>query len=149
MSRKLFSMGISISITFSKTSQNIHQSQYIVPHKGNRPYLNTWTSLSIIPHPVMNWTLSVLPPQSWIKTNEGASHAAMHPPRNGGTCASSFPSVFLPTKTTLAQIQIRGLPYMTSAKFWDFLTKSPPCSHLGLIYSTKFMQPPLLHLLLG
>ena len=25
----------------------------------------------------------------------------------------------------------------------------PPCPHLGLIYSTKFTQPPLLHLLLG
>ena len=83
MSRKLFSMGISISITFSKTSHNIHQSQYIVPHKGNRPYLNTWTSLSIIPHPVMNWTLSVLPPQSWIKTNEGAP--AMQPCIHQGT----------------------------------------------------------------
>ena len=38
---------------------------------------------------------------------------------------------------------------MTSAKFWDFLTPFPPCPHLGLIYSTKFTQPPLLHLLLG
>ena len=25
----------------------------------------------------------------------------------------------------------------------------PPCPHLGLIYSTKFTQPPLLNLLLG
>ena len=33
---------------------------------------------------------------------------------------------------------------MTSAKFWDFLTPSPLCPHLGLIYSTKFTQPPLL-----
>ena len=38
---------------------------------------------------------------------------------------------------------------MMSAKFWDFLTPSPPCLHLGLIYSTKFTQPPLQHLLLG
>ena len=38
---------------------------------------------------------------------------------------------------------------MTSAKFWDFLTPSSPRPHLGLIYSTKFTQPPLLHLLLG
>ena len=30
--------------------------------------------------------------------------------------------------------------------FFDLL---PPCPHLGLIYSTKFTQPPLLHLLLG
>ena len=44
--------------------------------------------------------------------------------------------------------QIRDLPYMTSAKFWDFFTPSA-LPHLGLIYSTKFMQPPLLHLLLG
>ena len=42
----------------------------------------------------------------------------------------------------------RGHPYMMFAKFWDFLTPSP-CPHLGLIYSTKFTQPPLLHLLLG
>ena len=42
-----------------------------------------------------------------------------------------------------------GRPYMTSAKFSGFWTPSPPCPHLGLIYSTKFMQPPLLHLLLG
>ena len=38
---------------------------------------------------------------------------------------------------------------MTSATFWDFFTPSPPCPHLGLIYSTKFTQPHLLHLLLG
>ena len=44
---------------------------------------------------------------------------------------------------------VGGHPHMTSAKFWDFLTHSPPCPHLGLIYSTKFTQPPLLHLLLG
>ena len=30
-----------------------------------------------------------------------------------------------------------------------FFNPSPPCPHLGLIYSTKFTQPPLLHLLLG
>ena len=35
-------------------------------------------------------------------------------------------------------------PYMTAAKFLGFLTPSPPCPHLGLIYSTKFTQPPLL-----
>ena len=39
-------------------------------------------------------------------------------------------------------------PYMTSTTFWEFLTPSPPCPHLGLIFSTKFTQPPLLHLLL-
>ena len=38
---------------------------------------------------------------------------------------------------------------MTSAKFWVFLTPSPPCLHFGPIHSTKFTQPPLLHLLLG
>ena len=43
--------------------------------------------------------------------------------------------------------RLRGHPYMTSTKFWDFLT--PPCPHLGRIYSTKFTQPPLPHLLLG
>ena len=36
---------------------------------------------------------------------------------------------------------------MMSAKFSGFLTPSP-CLHLGLIYSTYFTQPPLLHLLL-
>ena len=44
---------------------------------------------------------------------------------------------------------VRGRPYMTSATFLGLWTPSPPCPHLGLIYSTKFMQPPLLHLLLG
>ena len=44
---------------------------------------------------------------------------------------------------------VGGHPYMTTAKFWDFLTPSPLCPHLGLIYSTKFTQPPLLHLILG
>ena len=39
-----------------------------------------------------------------------------------------------------------GHPYMTSAKFSGIWTP-PPCPHLGLIYSTKFMQPPLLHLI--
>ena len=33
---------------------------------------------------------------------------------------------------------------MTSANFSDFLTPSPPCLHLELIYILKFMQPPLL-----
>ena len=42
---------------------------------------------------------------------------------------------------------VRDHPYMTSAKISGFWT--PPCPHLGLIYSTKFTQPPLLHLLLG
>ena len=28
---------------------------------------------------------------------------------------------------------------MTSAKFLGFLNPSPPCPHLGLIYSTKFI----------
>ena len=46
-------------------------------------------------------------------------------------------------------LHIRGRPYMTSAKFSGFWTPSPPCPHLGLIYCTKFTQPPLLHLLLG
>ena len=43
----------------------------------------------------------------------------------------------------------RGRPYMTSSKFSVFWTPSLPCRHLGLIYSTKFTQPPLLHLLLA
>ena len=34
-------------------------------------------------------------------------------------------------------------------KNFGILDPLPPCPHLGLIYSTKFMQPPLLHLLLG
>ena len=34
-------------------------------------------------------------------------------------------------------------------KILGFLDPLPPCPHLGLIYSTKFTQPPLLHLLLG
>ena len=44
-----------------------------------------------------------------------------------------------------------GHPFMTSAKFLDFLTPSPPCPrpHLVRIYSTKCTQPPLLHLLLA
>ena len=33
---------------------------------------------------------------------------------------------------------------MTSAEFWLFLTTSPPCLHLDLIYITKFTQPPSL-----
>ena len=37
---------------------------------------------------------------------------------------------------------------MTSTKFWDFWTP-PPSLQIGLIYSTKSVQPPLLHLLLG
>ena len=36
---------------------------------------------------------------------------------------------------------------MTTANFWDFLTRSPPCPHLDLIYTIKFTQPPLFHLL--
>ena len=44
---------------------------------------------------------------------------------------------------------VSGHPYMTSTQFRDFFTPSPPCPHLGLICSTKFTQPPLLHLLLG
>ena len=39
---------------------------------------------------------------------------------------------------------LRGHPFMTSAKFSDFLTPSPPCPHLIKMYSTKFTQPPLL-----
>ena len=35
---------------------------------------------------------------------------------------------------------------MMYAKFSDFLTP-PPFLHLDLIYTTIFMQPPLLHLL--
>ena len=38
----------------------------------------------------------------------------------------------------------RGRPYIMSAKFSGFWTPSPPCPHLGRIYSTKFTQPPLL-----
>ena len=34
-------------------------------------------------------------------------------------------------------------------KILGFFDPLPPCLHLGLIYSTKFTQPPLLHLLLG
>ena len=52
----------------------------------------------------------------------------------------------LSNEITRGRIVLGGHPYMTSAKFWDFLT---PCPHLGLIYCTKFKQPPLLHLLLG
>ena len=44
---------------------------------------------------------------------------------------------------------LRERPYMTTAKFSGFWTRSPPCPHLGLIYSTKFTQPPLLNLLWG
>ena len=44
--------------------------------------------------------------------------------------------------------EVRDLSDMMSAKFSDFLT-SPPFQHLDLIYTTNFMQPPLLlvHLL--
>ena len=34
-------------------------------------------------------------------------------------------------------------------KMLGFFDPLPPCPYLGLIYSTKFTQPPLLHLLLG
>ena len=44
-------------------------------------------------------------------------------------------------------LYVRGRPYMMSENFSGFCP--PPCPHLGLIYSTKFTQPPLLHLLLG
>ena len=37
---------------------------------------------------------------------------------------------------------------MTTAKFSDFLTPSPPCPHLDLIYTIKFTQPPLLRTLI-
>ena len=39
-------------------------------------------------------------------------------------------------------------PYMMSAKFIDFLTHSLHCPHLDQIFTLKFTQPPLLHLLL-
>ena len=41
----------------------------------------------------------------------------------------------------------RELPDMRSAKISKFLTPFHPCPHLNLIYSIKFTQPPLLHLL--
>ena len=44
---------------------------------------------------------------------------------------------------------LRGHVHMTSAKFSEFLTPSPPCLHFGPIHISKFTQPPLLHLLLG
>ena len=56
---------------------------------------------------------------------------------------------FLCSNLKANPVCFRGHPYMTSAKFSGFWTPSPPCPHLGLIYSTKFTQPPLLHLLLG
>ena len=40
---------------------------------------------------------------------------------------------------------IRGHPFITFAKFSGFLTTSSPCLQSGLIYSTKFTQPPFLH----
>ena len=44
----------------------------------------------------------------------------------------------------------RGACTYDTAKFSGFLTLShPPCLHFGPITSTKFPQPPLLHLLLG
>ena len=44
---------------------------------------------------------------------------------------------------------LRGHVHVTSAKFLGFLTPFPPCLHFGPIHSTKFTQPPLLHMLLG
>ena len=44
---------------------------------------------------------------------------------------------------------VRGHVHMTSAKFRGFLTPSPPCLHFGPIRSFIFVQPSLLHLLLG
>ena len=44
---------------------------------------------------------------------------------------------------------VRGRSQMTSAKYSGFLTPSPPCQHFGPIYTTKIMQPPLLHQILG
>ena len=38
---------------------------------------------------------------------------------------------------------------MTSANFSGFFTPSPLCPQFGLIYSTKFTQPPILHLHFG
>ena len=48
-----------------------------------------------------------------------------------------------------SESSLGGNVHMTSAKFSGFLTPSPPCLHFGPIHSTKFTQPPLLHLLLG
>ena len=43
----------------------------------------------------------------------------------------------------------RGRSQMTSAKFSGFWTPSPPCQHVGPIYSTKITQPRLLRQNLG
>ena len=43
----------------------------------------------------------------------------------------------------------KGASIYDVRKIVGILDPSPPCPHSGLIYSTKFMQPPLLHLLLG
>ena len=44
---------------------------------------------------------------------------------------------------------IGGASIYDVRKIFGILDPSPHCQHLGLIYSTKFTQPPLLHLLLG
>ena len=43
----------------------------------------------------------------------------------------------------------RGPSIYDVRKILGFFDPLPPCPHLGLIYSTKFTQRPLLHLLLG
>ena len=70
---------------------------------------------SVPTHPVMNWTLSVLHPQPWIKTNEGgSSHASgtrMHP-MHWGTCAASF------------------LPHFCLSTQWKQLLPRYSCQHI-------------------
>ena len=43
----------------------------------------------------------------------------------------------------------KGASIYDVRKIFGILDPLPHCPHLGLMYSIKFMQPPLLHLLLG
>ena len=48
----------------------------------------------------------------------------------------------------LSVTSAKGASIYDVRKIFGILDPSP-CPHLGLIYNTKFTQPPLLHLLLG
>ena len=50
---------------------------------------------------------------------------------------------FFPSFLIVLTSFVREPPDMMSAKFWAFWPP-PPCPHLDLIYTMKFMQPPLL-----
>ena len=55
----------------------------------------------------------------------------------------------IPNPDGAAERLNKGASIYDVRKIFGILDPLPPCPHLGLIYSTKFTKPPLLHLLLG